>query len=158
MSDDSTLLSDSATSKKSTTTTQNDLSTSELVKVQSSNDIAKDHIATANSHDIITVVRDPRHPLGNGHMFIRVANPDDVGRARGNIIPRAIELGLAWPKPKYSSTNPGEIVAHSWATLIDPSVWDVSRLIFCGKPTVRGELKVLPPEIKILVNPKNSIL
>ncbi len=86
---------------------------------------------------------------GNGHMFVRVANPDDVGRARSNIIPRAIELGLAWSKPKYSRTNPKEIVAHSWATIIDQSVWDHSRLIFCGKPTVNGNLEVLPTSINV---------
>lgn len=86
---------------------------------------------------------------GNGHMYVKVSNPEDLDRTCKTIIPRAIELGLAWPKPKFSKTNPEAIVAQSWATLIDQSVWNPGRLIFCGKPTVSGGLKVLPPSIDI---------
>lgn len=94
---------------------------------------------------------------GNGHMFVKVADPLDIDRVRNNIIPKAIELGLAWQKPKFSKANPGEVVAHSWATLIDQSVWNPGRLIFCGKPTVKGDLEVLPPEIKVRMALKSSI-
>lgn len=94
---------------------------------------------------------------GNGHMFVKVADSGDLERACRAIIPRAIELGLAWTKPKFSRDNPGEVVAQSWATLIDQSVWNLGRLVFCGKPTVSGGLTVLAPTIEIRMGMKSAI-
>jgi len=99
------------------------------------------------------------HPVsaGNAHLFIKVADPEDLDRARSCIIPRAVELEMAWTKPKYSRTNPAEIVARSWATLIDQSVWTAGRLVFCGKPTGLGDLEILPPSIDIRMGLKGPI-
>lgn len=73
---------------------------------------------------------------GNGHTWVKVANPDDIERMRKTIPARALELGLAWKKPKCSRTT-GEIVGNSIATIIDWSVFTPGRLVFVGKPGVQ---------------------
>lgn len=73
---------------------------------------------------------------GNGHTWVKIANPDDLERMRKTIPARALELGLAWNKPKYSRST-GEIVGNSIATIIDWSVFTPGRLVFVGKPEVQ---------------------
>jgi hypothetical protein len=85
---------------------------------------------------------------GNGHVWLQVVDPTDVERTRTAILARAIALGLAWTKPKRSKTS-GEIVGRGWATVIDPSVWNVGRLVFDGAPTVGDGLKVGPPDVQV---------
>lgn len=72
---------------------------------------------------------------GNGHTWIQVGNPSDIERMRKAIPARAIELGLAWSKPKRSRDT-GEIVGYGLATIIDYSVFTPGRLVFCGRPEV----------------------
>lgn len=72
---------------------------------------------------------------GNGHTWVKIANPNDLDRMRQTIPARALELGLAWNKPKRSKKT-GEIVANSIATIIDWSVFTPGRLVFVGKPEV----------------------
>ncbi len=93
----------------------------------------------------------------NGHIFIKVDNPEDMDRLRKIILPKAIEAGLAWRKPRYSKAEPRETVGHSWATLIDPSVWNTGRLIFCGKPTVGEGLEVAPLSIIVRTGMKGPV-
>lgn len=73
---------------------------------------------------------------GNGHTWIKIANPDDLERMRKAIPVRALELGLAWKKPKISKST-GSITGHSIATIIDWSVFTPGRLVFVGKPEVQ---------------------
>lgn len=81
---------------------------------------------------------------GNGHVWLKVANPADVDRTRTAIRARAIELGLSWLKPKYSKKT-GEMVGNDHATIIDSAVWSSSgRLLFVGKPTAPPPLIVTP--------------
>ncbi len=72
---------------------------------------------------------------GNGHTWVKVADPRDIERARTSIMPRALELGLAWKKPRRSRDS-GEIVGYSPVTIIDYSVFTPGRLVFCGRPEV----------------------
>jgi hypothetical protein len=78
---------------------------------------------------------------GNGHVWVRIANPDDADRTRAAITARAIELRLAWTKPIRSRSS-GTVVGKSLATIVDASVWTVGRLVFAGKPTVSPDMTV----------------
>lgn len=73
---------------------------------------------------------------GNGHTWVKIADPGDLDRLRQATPARAVEMGLAWNKPKYSRST-GEIVGGSIATIIDYSVFTPGRLVFVGKPEVR---------------------
>ena len=81
---------------------------------------------------------------GNGHVWMYVANPDDIERARSTILLRAVQAGLTWSKPRQSKLEKGKVVGASLATIIDPSVWTPGRLVFDGQPTVGEGLEVLP--------------
>lgn len=80
------------------------------------------------------------HPVGggNGHTWIKLDSPQDVDRIRQLLTIRAMELGLSWLKPRFSRTT-GEVVGHSAATILDPSVWSRGRIIFVGKPVAQGK-------------------
>jgi hypothetical protein len=86
---------------------------------------------------------------GNGHVWLQVADPSDVDRTRAALICRAIALGLAWTKPQRSRKT-GEIVGRGWATVVDPSVWTVGRLVFDGAPTAGAGLTVAPPDVRVI--------
>ncbi|HRF13118.1 MAG TPA: phage/plasmid primase, P4 family [Candidatus Accumulibacter phosphatis] len=81
---------------------------------------------------------------GNGHVWIKMANREDVERIRTALIICAAQAGLAWKKPKFSKQEEGRVVGNSLATLIDPSVWTPGRLIFCGQPCVGEGLTIVP--------------
>lgn len=74
---------------------------------------------------------------GNGHTWIKLENAQDVDRIRQLLTIRAMELGLSWLKPRVSRVT-GEVVGHSTATIVDPSVWSRGRIIFVGKPVADG--------------------
>lgn len=73
---------------------------------------------------------------GNGHTWFQVADPDDIERFRSIINSRAVELGMAWAKPKFSRTT-GEEIGKGIASIIDPAVFLTGRLVFTGKPGVQ---------------------
>lgn len=90
---------------------------------------------------------------GNGHVWIRLANPEDVERIRAALIILAAKAGLAWKKPRFSRQDEGRVVGNSLATLIDPSVWTPGRLVFCGQPCVGvGEGLTIAP-VTAVVHP-----
>ena len=72
---------------------------------------------------------------GNGHLWIQVANPEDINRLRSVVKARAIALGMSWAKPRRSKAT-GEIVGQDIASIIDWSVFTTGRLVFVGKPEV----------------------
>ena len=79
---------------------------------------------------------------GNGHVWLRIANPADVDRTRTAIRARAVELELSWLKPKHSNKT-GEMVGNDHATIVDAAVWSSSgRLLFVGKPIAPSPLIV----------------
>jgi hypothetical protein len=84
---------------------------------------------------------------GNGHVWIKVADAEDAERTRTAILARAIELGLAWAKPRLSKAT-GQECGRGWATIVDPSVWTPGRLIFVGRPTCSEGLTVAPQRLE----------
>lgn len=81
---------------------------------------------------------------GNGHVWVKVSNPDDVERFRTAVMVSAAEAGLTWLKPRHSRQEPDKVIGHSLTTLVDPSVFTPGRLIFVGRPVVNGALTVNP--------------
>ena len=78
---------------------------------------------------------------GNGHVWLRIADPSDADRTRTAISARALDAGLAWTKPNHSRTT-GAVVGKSLSTIVDPSVWTLGRPVFAGKPTVAASMTV----------------
>lgn len=72
---------------------------------------------------------------GNGHTWIQVKDPADIGRMRSVIQARALVLGMTWPKPRRSRKT-GELIGHGIASILDWSVFTTGRLVFAGKPEV----------------------
>jgi hypothetical protein len=66
---------------------------------------------------------------GNGHLWVKIDTPDAVERVRTAVIIRAAEADMTWLKPRFSRTEPGKVVGHSLATIIDPSVWTPGRRV-----------------------------
>lgn len=79
---------------------------------------------------------------GNGHVWVKFVNPDDVERFRTAVMVSAAQVGMTWLKPRYSRLEPGKVIGHSLTTLVDPSVFTPGRLIFVGKPVVGAGLTV----------------
>lgn len=79
---------------------------------------------------------------GNGHVWVKFVNPDDVERFRTAVIVSAAQVGMTWLKPRYSRQEPVKVVGQSLTTLIDPSVFTPGRLIFVGNPVVGSGLTV----------------
>lgn len=77
---------------------------------------------------------------GNGHVWVQIKEPQDASRTRLAIRVRAAERELSWLKPKFSRETGEQIGSGMLTTIIDPSVWTPGRLVFCGKPVVKGEL------------------
>lgn len=72
---------------------------------------------------------------GNGHLWLQVANPEDINRLRSVVKARAIALGMSWAKPRRSKTT-SKIIGQDIASIIDWSVFTTGRLVFVGKPEV----------------------
>lgn len=73
---------------------------------------------------------------GNGHTWFQVSNPPDIDRMRSAVQARALDLGMAWAKPRRSRTT-GDVVGKGVASIIDWTVFGAGRLVFAGKPEVR---------------------
>ncbi|GAM11728.1 hypothetical protein OR1_04044 [Geobacter sp. OR-1] len=86
---------------------------------------------------------------GNGHLWIKVANPLDVERCRTAMLIYAAQAGMTWMKPRYSRIEPDTVVGHSLTTIIDTSVWSTGRLVFIGKPVVSEGLIVEALQVDI---------
>ena len=81
---------------------------------------------------------------GNGHVWFKMKDPDDIERFRVALSIRAAEGELTWRKPRYSRKESGTIVGQSLTTIIDPSVLTLGRLTFIGQPVVSEGLTVEP--------------
>ncbi len=91
---------------------------------------------------------------GNGHVFVRLTG--DLTRLpiiATQIIPKAQLAGIAWPKPRVSTTT-GQQVGESPTTIIDQSTLYVGRLVFDGLPHLLGAgLVHLPADVQIHAGP-----
>ncbi len=81
---------------------------------------------------------------GNGHVWVKFDNPEDLERFRTAVMISAAQVGMTWLKRRHSHKEPGNVVGQSLCSIIDPSVFSVGRLTFVGKPVVDDGLTVLP--------------
>lgn len=81
---------------------------------------------------------------GNGHVWVKFQNPEDVERFRTAILVAAASADMTWLKPRLSRAEPEMVVGQSLTTIIDPSVFTPGRLVFIGKPVVNTGLIVEP--------------
>ena len=81
---------------------------------------------------------------GNGHVWFKIKNPEDIERFRAAVMVAAAQIGMTWLKPRLSRLLQGQSVGHSLTTIIDPSVFTPGRMIFVGKPVVSEGLAVEP--------------
>lgn len=79
---------------------------------------------------------------GNGHVWIKFTDPDDVERFRTAVMVNAAQVGMTWLKPRHSRQELGKVTGKSLTSIIDPSVFTPGRLIFVGKPVVGAGLSV----------------
>lgn len=86
---------------------------------------------------------------GNGHTWVKFADPADVERFRTAVMVAAAQEGVTWKKPRFSRNDPGKVVGQSLTTIIDPSVFTPGRLIFVGQPAVNDGLTVEPISAKV---------
>ena len=91
------------------------------------------------------------HPFGknNAHTWVQFEDANDVDRVRVMAGLRAMELNLAWKKPRLSRLNPGQVVGHGIACLTDLSVLNRGRIAFEGAPTVASPYKVSKSQITV---------
>lgn len=86
---------------------------------------------------------------GNGHVWIKIANPTDAARSRNAIIARALENNLSWTKPRFAKAT-GLECGRGLTTIIDPSVWTQGRLVFGGRPTCSGGLTIVAQQFELI--------
>ena len=79
---------------------------------------------------------------GNGHAWFQIKHPEDVERFSTAIMIAAIKAEMVWYKPRYSKSEPKQVVGESITTIFDPSVFTAGRLVFVGKPVVNDGLSV----------------
>jgi hypothetical protein len=101
------------------------------------------HVRTASTSSRVLQDGQPVG-AGNGHVWIKVADPTDIERVRTASIIQAAKLGMTWQKPRHSRKEPGKVVGKGLTTIFDPSVWTPGRLIFIGEPVVSEGLTVKP--------------
>lgn len=95
---------------------------------------------------------------GNGHAWVKLADPDDVERFRTAMLICAAQTDMTWLKPRFSRNEPGKVVGQSLTTIVDPSVWTPGRLVFIGKPVVSDGLTVEPLSASIYKSVVNDVL
>ena len=86
---------------------------------------------------------------GNGHLWMKVENSDDIERFRNAALLAAIKAGVVWTKNRMSRTTPGTVVGHSLATIVDISVLVAGRLVFVGMPVADANFVVAPQSLVI---------
>jgi hypothetical protein len=87
---------------------------------------------------------------GNGHVWVKIKNADDVERTRTAMMICAVAAGITWLKPRFNSKT-HEKCGISLTTILDPSVWTPGRLVFVGKPVVEGVgLTVAQQDIQVI--------
>jgi hypothetical protein len=93
---------------------------------------------------------------GNGHVWIKISDASDAERTRPAIIARALENDLAWSKPRFSKKT-GLECGRGLATIIDPSVLTIGRLVFVGRPTCSGGLIIAPQQFENIAGKDDAL-
>jgi hypothetical protein len=83
------------------------------------------------------------------HYFVRVADGDDIERFGAVLLNTAFRYDYGFMRPVMSHVD-GSVVSNRAWFIADPSTFSHERLIYDGKPTVKGGgLEVGPVKIKI---------
>ena len=102
------------------------------------------------------------------HLFVQVADPGEIRRVWPQLLPKSFLVQvdpdappweapavLGFLRPKYSRTDPDQIVAHQPWSIFDPSTGSPERLVFDGAPVARGSgLAIAPPDVRPFDGPK----
>ena len=92
------------------------------------------HVASSSAR----VLRDGKpYGEGNSHVWAQVRDPRDIERLRAALLVKAAERDMTWLKVNKHGTH-GRLT-----TIVDVSVFTTGRLVFCGKPSVSGDLVVV---------------
>jgi hypothetical protein len=82
------------------------------------------------------------------HYFVRVADGDDIERFGAVLLNAAFRYDYGFMRPVLSHED-GSVVSNRAWFIADPSTFSHERLIYDGKPTVKGSgIEVGPVEIK----------
>ena len=98
-----------------------------------------------------------QYAQGNGHTWVKVADPSLVAMVKPEMIARCAEHGLVWHKPLQSKST-GEQVGTKTTTLIDISVWTPNGIVYAGKPTTTNpRLSVLDADIRVVKGTNDAL-
>jgi len=107
-------------------------------------------VRVASTSGRVLVDGEPYQAKGCRYWF-RIDNPYDLERFGAALLLQSFIHKLGFMRPVYSRAEPTKVVAHRHWTIFDPTTFSPERLVFDGKPTVRGEgLSLGPPSIEIL--------
>lgn len=96
--------------------------------------------------------------VGNGHAWFQMNNPKDVERFRTAMIVSAAQANMTWKKPRYSRSEPKQVVGQSLTTIFDPSVLTPGRLVFVGQPVVSDGLTVIALSADVIKGADGHVL
>jgi hypothetical protein len=95
----------------------------------------------------VLVDGEPMEASGS-HYFVRIADGDDIERFGAVLLNTAFRYDYGFMRPVLSHVD-GSVVSNRAWFIADPSTFSHERLIYDGKPTIRGKgLEVGPVEIK----------
>ncbi|MBR0651172.1 terminase large subunit [Roseomonas terrae] len=83
------------------------------------------------------VVKDGDVPGEPTHAWFRVSTPSRIATLKAATTIAMVTAGLSFASPRYSRSEPGKVVGHQQRTVVDLSVWDTGRLVFCARPDVQ---------------------
>jgi predicted P-loop ATPase len=83
------------------------------------------------------VVKDGDVPGEPTHAWFRVSTPSRIATLKAATTIAMVTAGLSFVSPRYSRSEPGKVVGHQQRTVVDLSVWDTGRLVFCARPDVQ---------------------
>jgi len=84
----------------------------------------------------VKVDGEPMEATGE-HIYAKLADPDDLKRFGAVLLHRAYLAGFGFQKPSYSQST-GEITGHTSWSIADPTTFVHGRLVYDGKPHVKG--------------------
>ncbi|MEO3475772.1 hypothetical protein AAFN86_28230 [Roseomonas sp. CAU 1739] len=104
------------------------------------------------------VVQDGASGGAATHAWIRVSDPARIAVLKAYATIASVTAGLSFASPRHSRIEPGKVVGHQQRTVVDLSVWDTGRLVFCACPDVQVPGYSATPAGIELVNPGGGAL
>ncbi len=92
------------------------------------------------------------------HAWLRVSNPERIGVLKAFASIAAVTAGLAFGSPRHSRLEPGKTLGYQQRTVVDLSVWDTGRLVFCARPDVQAPGYTVAPAGMEIINPGGGVL